>query len=183
MSEENTDQPTTTVPTLDELAGKNDAVTKMFLHPCPKCGKEFTKPMALQMHHLRVHTDKLGDGFKWKKGIRFKGNRPVPEKTREEKLAEKRAYNRLYRERKGKTPHPELFKENKNKSGKGMPWSLARRRKFNATWRKKAMGKEEPAIQPVKAVKSAPAASVTFCPRCGCNVEVVRKAIEFADRV
>jgi predicted RNA-binding Zn-ribbon protein involved in translation (DUF1610 family) len=67
--------------------------------------------------------------------------------------------------------------------GMKMPkWSLARRRKFNATQRAKRNHTSEtpkPAPRAVTPVLQ----SVNFCPRCGCNVEVVRKAIEFADRV
>jgi hypothetical protein len=176
---ENTEQPS-----LTEILTSEEPPPPAPVFPCPKCDREFTKPMALQMHNLRVHTDKLGDGFKWKSGIRYKGNKAMPVQTEEERLAKKRAYNRKYRLRKGMTAKPERFAENKRKVGgyTGMPmpkWSAARRRKFNA--KRKAMLNHK--LETPKPAPAPVAQSVTFCPRCGCNIEVVRKAIEFADRV
>lgn len=162
--------------------------------PCPKCGKEFKSPPALRMHNIRAH----GKGWSTT-GNLFK------RQSEEERLAKKRAYNRKYRKSKGMGVRPASFKENQQKrkvggyKGMSMPkWSLARRRKFNAKRAARAMeipnGKAHlsPAKQRALTLatearwKPKPVAvvqSVTFCPRCGCNIEVVRKAIEFADRV
>jgi hypothetical protein len=139
------------------------------------------------MHTIRMH------GRGWSTTQNFKGKRrgrawnAGQGQTEEERLAKKRAYNRKYRLRKGMAVRPALFKENREKrkvggyKGMSMPkWSLARRRKFNAKQKASLNHTLEPAKpKPAPVVQS----SVTFCPRCGCNIEVVRKAIEFADRV
>jgi hypothetical protein len=136
------------------------------------------------MHTIRMH------GRGWSTTQNFKGKlvRGKSVQTEEERLAKKRAYNRKYRLRKGMAVRPQSFIENrgtvKRKVGgyKGMvmpKWSLARRRKFNAK-QKAALNHT---LEPAKPKPAPVMQSVTFCPRCGCNIEVVRKAIEFADRV
>jgi len=142
--------------------------------PCPKCGKVFGSKNALQMHDMRVHSKKLGDGFRWKgKGV------AVPVLTREQRLVKRRAYNRKWRMERGIKPRPSSYRGG-NKGMKLSKWTPERRRKFIATM--KAKNQSKPIELKPKAVTPV-LQSVNFCPRCGCNVEVVRKAIEFADRV
>ena len=183
----------TEVPSLTEILTRESQPDEsppgdVSVFPCPKCGKEFKSGPAIRMHTIRMH------GRGWSTTQNFKGKRRPAwnagqRQTEEERLAKKRAYNRKYRLRKGMAVRPQSFIENRGNvkrkvggyKGMSMPkWSLARRRKFNAKQKAALNHSLEPAKpKPAPVVQS----SVTFSPRCGCNIEVVRKAIEFADRV
>jgi hypothetical protein len=65
---------------------------------CPKCQKQFKNAVALRMHDARVHTKTLNPNRRSKISL-----------SREEKLAKRRAYSRIWRARRGMRVRPSLY--------------------------------------------------------------------------
>lgn len=134
--------------------------------PCPKCDKSFKNAIALRMHDIRKHQNR-----DWSTTQNF------GMQSREQRLAKKRDYNRKWRLRRGMKVRPQSIKG----GTKGMilpKWSPERLAKFRRTWRKRRQA--EAALPATPKPTPAPG-SVTFCPRCGCNIKVVAAAIAFGD--
>jgi hypothetical protein len=146
---------------------------------CPTCMKTFDSPQALRMHVVRVHTEAGRKGATGRARSR----------SEEERLANRRDYQMRLRQR--------YYKEGKNSKGEQMPpgWKPLKRRKPTRTvttyktsnaerdyarkwYHKKRAAKKAAAAEQTQAIPQG----VTFCPRCGCNIAVVAKAIAFADR-
>jgi predicted RNA-binding Zn-ribbon protein involved in translation (DUF1610 family) len=142
------------------------------MEACPKCGKLFKRGPSLRMHEIRKH------GRGWSTAGNFGGRTAM---TREERLRKRRIYNRKWRLKRGMGVRPKAYRGG-NKGMKLPKWSPSRLAKFRRTMREKEMAKS-----PDKGFERhpeiiAPRATVLCCPRCGLNIEVVRKAMEFADR-
>jgi len=76
------------------------------------------------------------------------------------------------------------WKKQKAKTTKSLRWSPERRARFERTWRARRKAAKAKAKNKAQANSHNPpvaTSTIQFCPRCGCNVEVVRRAIEFAD--
>lgn len=167
MNTENTDEQRTT--------SENIAVAdKLPFFQCPKCPKSFTTPQGLSMHDLRVHSKKLGTGYKWKQRQSHNWDTSVLEK---ERLARRRAYQRKLRAR---------YKL-QGRDSRGYPvktvdprkWTTERLSKFQSTMRRKALEKKNPQkrLQFVYPITEAvpteqqPKSVIRFCPHCGTNIE------------
>jgi predicted RNA-binding Zn-ribbon protein involved in translation (DUF1610 family) len=153
----------------NEDAASETSTTPM--EACPKCGKLFKSGPSLRMHDIRKH------GKGWSTAGNFNGRAAM---SREERLRKRRIYNRKWRLAKGMGVRPKAYRGG-NKGMKLPKWSTGRLAKFRRTMKRKAMAADNPA--PPAAPATAVRATVLCCPRCGLNIEVVRKAMEFAERV
>ena len=137
---------------------------------CPKCDKLFKNEIALRMHDIRKHQNRG-----WSTTQNF-GN----SQSKEERLAKKRAYNRKWRLKHGMKVRPASLKGG-NKGMKLPKWSPSRLAKFRRTMRQKSETRNQDTIRTVEKPTVANPGVVTFCPRCGCNIQVVAAAIAFGD--
>jgi len=77
---------------------------------CVKCGRAFKSAPALRMHKIRMHSDK---GWDTSKNFQNKHRGRGRNQTDEERLTQRRAYQRTLRER--------YYSEGRNSHGKKMP--------------------------------------------------------------
>jgi predicted RNA-binding Zn-ribbon protein involved in translation (DUF1610 family) len=167
-------QNTETNQTDDLFIPNEDAESeKQLTQGCPKCGKEFKSKQALRMHDARVHTKKLGSGYKWKQGQGHNWDTSILEKQR---LARRRAYQRKLRERyklQGRDSRGYL-----RRKPVGRKWTAERLMKFQNTMRRKNREKAkriqivypDPRQQDEKeAAQIIP--TLRYCPACGEHLE------------
>lgn len=125
--------------------------------PCGQCDRAFTSRAALTMHINRVH----------RKNVRVPGQKEDAV-AREERLANKRAYNRRYRLRKGMKVRTASQKEPKQKGG----WSPERRARWAA--KGKLNRNHETLTLHEELNKEAlpdPRVFINCCPNCGYNLK------------
>jgi hypothetical protein len=140
---------------------------------CPQCRRVFKNDAALRMHKIRKHS-----GRGWNSSGNF---RPKP-KSRAQRLAERREYQRRLRER--------YYREGKDAKGQPRPpgWQprprilpsgsedeRAKHRAYQRQWYAKRKAARTMHVYPVPAEQPAllggPTRHIKFCPQCGENLQ------------
>jgi hypothetical protein len=139
---------------------------------CPKCNRLFKSAPALRMHEIRKH------GKGWSTAGNFQHKRKA--EAKKQYKSNSAAY------RKKQYQELQAYYRSKGLDSHGQPYKSAKGRRIAQGTREAMMrkvgsqmfdaGGKPPAPKP-----APPVSSVTFCPRCGCNIKVVAAAIAFGD--
>ncbi len=122
---------------------------------CDKCNRSFDKKAGLLMHDSRVHTKKLGTGYRWKTRL-----------TQAERLQRRREYGRKWRLAKGMTPRVQSWIESNPKIKKAVKEKAQKRPRIQYVY----PHPEEPLVpvpDNIAALMTSKVSKLKCCPNCG----------------